>query len=79
MITTLKISTVITQKKKKKKKKQQQQNDFVSKHYLIFNGGFSFLVALVELAISAAVEVGPLPLGSSLAGIGRVARTIARC
>ena len=35
-------------------------------------------LALVDLAVSAAMEARPLPLRSSLAGIGRVAKTISR-
>ena len=35
-------------------------------------------MALVGLAVAAVVETGPLPLESSLVGIGRVARTISR-
>ena len=35
-------------------------------------------MTLVDLAVSAVVEDGPLPLKSSVAGTGRVARTISR-
>ena len=35
-------------------------------------------MALVDLAVLVVVEAGPLPLGSSLAGTRRVAKTISR-
>ena len=65
------METKTTVKKKKKKKKIIAY----FKSYLILRTSLSFPRALVDWAGAAAEDAGPLPLDSSLVGMGKIAKT----